>query len=766
MILDRLVHLGTSASAKESLNNLSPLDTQKEAEESFCIIQELQTILIKGQRPFMESLDLFAPWFNRLKKQATLKPLELKDVRHFCIEVMALQEIIENFDLEWVEGKKALLMKASEPLSAIDQVMTPDGNIKTDASERLYNLHSEKQNLKREVQNSLDKLVKKHELENILQDAYVTTREGRWVLPVKSGMRHQLGGIIHASSQSKQTVFMEPQEVIPINNRIRQLDVEIEEEIERLLRELTQYLGNKIDEFQTTQKTLLLFDIGFAKAQLAQQLRANPPQFHPSDLHLKQVRHPLLVLNEENVIPNTVYLNQDQRILLLSGPNAGGKTVLLKSIGLAAQMARCGLPICADADSRIPFFQKLHIAVGDSQSVDAHLSTFAAHLKVLNEATEAQGPQNMLLIDEICGSTDPEEGTALARSFIESYAQNSVFGVITSHLSPLKMGWDKGSGIINGSLEYDNKSGHPTYQFIMGVPGQSLAIQTAQRVGVSSYIIDRAMECLSPESKSYHKSLQEVEQFNIQLQTIKEHLKGELAEAQKMKNKYEALVLKFEKERTDMLNQALKRAERKVEKLIEHAKVDETFKKHKELQGLKNQLPELVKASNGKTQAQSKILSAEEFSQAYPPGSKVFVPSLGKDGVVQGRPNAKGGIPILSSSMRLVLHWEKLKPPQQASNPTIEVMRKKTPLGLSQAETDRVVDLRGINVEEAISQLETQLDRASLNQEERVKVVHGHGTNALKRSIRSYLSRSIYVKKWSAGAKDSGGDGVTWIELS
>ncbi|MCB0357023.1 MAG: endonuclease MutS2, partial [Bdellovibrionales bacterium] len=382
-IVDSLKKNATSELAKSELELTSPLSHPEECEQSFFNIFSAQNVLSFGKRPFMESLDLISTWLPRLKKAAVLKTLELKDIRHFCIETMALYEVLNLTEEDWNQTQKSRLMNASESLSAIDQIMTTDGGIRTDASELLYKLNEEKKNQSQQIQKTLDRLVKKFEMETVLQDKYVTNREGRWVLPIKSGMQHQFEGIIHASSHSKQTVFMEPQEIIPINNRLRQIDQEIDQEIERLLKELSEYLASQYDKFVETKDTLLFCDKEFAKAQLSDKLEASTCEFSENEFLLSDVRHPLLVLNNEKVVPNTVEMTAAQRILILSGPNAGGKTVLLKAMGLAAHMARCGLPVCSGPGSKIPFFKKIFVGVGDSQSVDEHLSTFAAHLKIL-----------------------------------------------------------------------------------------------------------------------------------------------------------------------------------------------------------------------------------------------------------------------------------------------------------------------------------------------------------------------------------------------
>ena len=764
-ILNRLEKFATSEPARNRLRALEPLANADEAERSFREILEAQSILSGGERPFMESLDLYSTWFQRLKRDAVLQTLELRDVRRFCIEAIALAEVIRSLQGRWIQSLKERLMDATEALSAIDQLMTPSGEIRNDASENLYNLHREKTQATRSLQTMLDRIVKSYDMEPVLQDKYVTTREGRWVVPVKGGMQRSLPGIIHGQSQSKQTVFVEPDEVVPLNNRLRQIDAEIEEEIERLLMQLSHYLSTQLLKFDSSHNVLLEADIRLAQGKLAEVLDASPPVFTEEVVDLVDVRHPLLVLKNENVIPNTVRMNPEKRILLLSGPNAGGKTVLLKSVGLASQMARCGLPICADEGSKLPFFTRLHVGVGDNQSVDAKLSTFAAHVKILDEATKATGSKQLVLIDEICGSTDPEEGSALARSFIERYANNKVFGVITSHLGPLKVGWDQKSGVINGSLEYNSDSGQPTYHFFMGVPGQSLALQTARRVGVDEKVLNRALDFLSPETKMQYQHLQEIEQMKEELQELRKQLVSETKEARENKKRYMDLIQNFRQDKDAWLERTVKKAEKKIDDLMEKAAVENVFRKHERLNEIKRDLPEVVKASSPPTAPKRKLETAEDFEKIYPPGSMVFIPTISQEGVVQGKANSKGEIPVLSNSMRLTIHWKELRPPHNVSNPTQNLIRRAGNVQVTLADSDRTIDVRGQRAEDAIAQIEIELDAAALASEDRVKIIHGHGTEALKKAIRSHLSRSVYVKKWKAAPPETGGDGVTWAEL-
>lgn len=764
LILEKIESYSTSETSKIKLSQIIPLKNAEQALQSFNEIEEAGLVIKTGVRPFMQSLDFFSQWNLRLKKKAVLKTLEIKDIRSFCLECVALAEAIKDFQSPWLASVKAEMMNAEEPLSAIDQLMTPNGDIRPDASERLYRLIQEKDKLRREVELSLDRLVKDHQMENYLQDKYFTSREGRMVLPIRSGMQHFVPGVIHASSQTKQTVYIEPEKVIPMNNRLRQIEVEIEEEIEHLLEEISKYLVHLNPEFDKTRDILEHMDFRLSQAQFSILVKAHGCEFSENEFDLIDLKHPMLALGKKEVISNSVQLTEEKSILLLSGPNAGGKTVLLKSIGLAAQMARCGLPICAEMGSKIPFFKDVITSIGDSQSVDEELSTFAAHLKILEKASTLKGHEHLILIDEICGSTDPEEGASLARSFIEEYSGNEVFAVITSHLSPLKTGWKETDKLINGSLEYDKISGKPTYKFIPGIPGESLAIQMAKRVGIDNKIVQRAIDLLSPTTRARLDGLEEIETLKKEIGNLQAHLKKQTAEAQNLKQKYEKMISEFEKNKDNLLHKELNTARKKVDEAISTVKAQEALNKHRQLQEIKFNLPEIVKAQTPDNE--SKLETVEDFAKKYPPGSKVYISSLSQDGLVQSAPNSKGEVLIMSNSMRLQLPWFELKPPGKPINPTSNLVRKSSQFTVALVDEDRSLDLRGKTVEEAIEELEVVVDRAFQNQEDRIKIIHGHGTEALKKGIRSYLSRSVLVRKWKAGTPENGGDGITWLELS
>lgn len=774
-VKERLVGFATSGAGKLELQKIAVCRNAEEARFTMRCVEQAGEVLSGGTRPFAESLDLFESWHSRLRKKAVLTVLELRDLRSFCLEILALHSTLQNHSNEWATQRRQQLVDAEPPLSAIEQVITPSGEIRSDASETLYRLFREKDQLRKQIESTLDRLVSAHEMREYLQDRYVTTREGRWVLPVRSGRQHAVTGVIHGSSQTKQTVYMEPEAVVPLNNRLRQIEVEIEEEIERILLQLSNYLGTLGEDFASSRQALLEADMRFACAQFATVLDAHSVEFSPDEFSLVDGVHPLLQLREKKPVANSVRLEPSTGILLLSGPNAGGKTVLLKTLGLAAEMARHGLLVCAKPESRIPFFTTILSGIGDAQSVFTELSTFAAHLELLQEAIGLQGPQNLVLLDEICGATDPEEGSALARAFLEEMGRRQVYAVVTSHLGPLKAGWRPEDRVVSGSLEVDTKSGQPTYRYLQGLPGDSLAIQTARRVGVARPIVDRATELLQPETRSRLAGLDQIEQLRSDIQVLQEHLRMEQKHAREEAEKLKAERAQLERDKADVLTRLQKETEREINELISQAKAVDSFRRHSELEQIKVQLPEIIKnrpAGQSSASSSAPPATAKEFAERVPTGTRVFVSSLRQDGIVQSAPNAKGEVIVLAGSMRLSLPWQELKPAAQPNNPTFEVLRKAGHWAQAAAagksgsgNSDRSLDLRGKTVEEALSELEKTLDDASVRGEDRIKIVHGHGTEALKRAVRTHLSRSSLVKKWKAGSPEQGGDGVTWAEI-
>ncbi|MFK8137169.1 MAG: Smr/MutS family protein [Bdellovibrionales bacterium] len=754
-ILNTLSDNASSSEAKSSLKNTKPLDSKADALASFKKTDSFAMVIRQnGGRPNLQNIEFAPPILKRLDKNAQLDSPELNLLRSFLYDLSSLGRILSEFDDDSLDEITEELIDPAAIIMKINKLITSDGDFKVDASPKLYNLYEEKKELKGSIHGLLDRLVKQHELEHVLQDKFVTTRDGRWVLPIKNGMQGKFPGIIHDTSQSKQTVFMEPQEVVVNNNRIKEISIEIQHEIDRLLKEISDLLYFHLDELKTSYKNCLDADISLAKAKLKLDANCNECEFSEESIELEQLSNPLLELSlgTGKVIRNNFSL-KESNTMILSGPNAGGKTILLKSLGLAAHMARCGLQISGRGKLVIPFFRSIHISVGDSQNITEGLSTFASHMVELNEATQLKGSKNLILIDEICGSTDPEEGSALAKSFIDEYIKNECFSMITSHLGALKQSWNKEYSILHASMEFDDETGLPNYTLLSGVSGSSYAWKTAKRMGVSGDILDRSLEYLSPETKEKNKKLSELEDLRTQLSQTKNQLELELKNVKQQKEKYKALVDKFKAEKDKRLDKSIKKAENRIEEELIKAREQKTT-----AFDLKASLPKIVKQKE-----EISVDSPESFNLYYPPGTMMYATNIQKNAIVQSKVSSKGEVEVLAGSMKISIPWEFLKPRTTDSKIKPE-KRKKFEFVGSSAESEistNKIDLRGQTVEEALKQLEENLDSATLNNQDKIEIIHGHGTQSLKKAVRSYLARSPYIDRWQAGGEKSGGDGVT-----
>ena len=744
--------------AKQRQANITPLATPELAQQSFREIQEAREYLkFHGNRPRLESIDELDSIKLRIEKNAQLEVKDLVCLRHFLFDQASLLRALSDMDSQWAQNHIAQLSDPRSSLAYIEQLITVSGEFRSDASEALYQAFQEKKALKSNIHNLLNRLVKQNELDGVLQDRFVTTRDGRWVIPVKSGMQSRFEGIIHDSSASKQTVFMEPQEVVKSNNRIKELDMEIQREIDRLLRQISDYFYQNHAALLRDFLLLVDLDMLFARAKLSLQIGARPIVFSEDCIDLKQMSNPVLEIQKkpgQNIVRNDLYLDADKMALVLSGPNAGGKTILLKSLGLVAQMARCGLPPAVGEDSQIPFFHKLWISVGDAQNITEGLSTFAGHMQELNKAAMEAGPDSLILVDEICGSTDPEEGSALAKAFINAFCDKKAFALITSHLGALKQAWQKNNRVEFASMEFDEASGRPLYQLLMGMSGSSYALKTAARVGVLASILEDAIEELSPETKERQKKLQDLDELKKQWTAAHRELAEQKKQANEKKITYEKKLAEWEREKDRLLDRSLREAQERID-----AEMEKLRQAKKTVFDVKADLPQIIK-----NKSESPIQSPEDFNQTFPPGSEVYATNIQKNAIIQSKANSKGEVEILANSMRLSVSYKYLvKRSSQASSRPVGKLQ--TPARPAHSKAVESIDLRGQMVEEAIARLQEFCDQALVEGTSKIKIIHGHGTGALKKAIRAHLARADFADSWKAGNEQDGGDGVTWVSF-
>lgn len=644
----------SSELAKNLIYETSPLKNAEQAIESFQNIEDVRKILKSKIEIHAQSLDEFDNWFSLIVKSSHIKSNTLHKIILFLYEVQHLKLMLNNQNENWATKNTKKLFSPANIIKKIQLIINEEGIIKTTASPELLSLYQEKQNLSHNIQKHLDKMVKNYDIEHILQDKFVTTREGRLVLPIKSGMQHNFTGIIHDSSNTQKTVFMEPQDLVNNNNTLMELTKKIDKEIIKILSIISADLYQIRQDLKQAHWVLLQSDVIFAKAKLANELKAFPVVFS-KQVKLFNLRHPLLLIKKINAVGNDISLNNDQRILLLSGPNAGGKTTFLQSFALAAYMASCGLPICANQNSEIVFFNHIHLILNDEQNLSAGLSSFSSHISSLNQACKLQGFSSLIIIDEICSSTNPEEAVALSKSFIEHYLEQNVFALISSHLSQLKYSWKDSSPIFQGSLNFSKKTG-PNYKFTPGHPGESFAFDIAKQVGVSDSILKKALNFLSPEQKNYFKALKDLEENKQEILELKNDLKKEMKIWEDNNKTLDTEKKDFAQLKKNKLQEVIEGAEEGMQNLISEQKVRKNIFKYEELKKMKENLPIVIKEN-----LQPKEKTLEYFKKHYTPGTKVFISGLNQYGIIQGQVNTKGEIPLLSQSMRITVHWTSLQ---------------------------------------------------------------------------------------------------------
>ena len=688
-------HLG-----KNKIRNLKAFQTPKEAMNYCKKIELIKELLLlnsyetqdhEHQEHFgvktlsMKSLDTYSLWKERLNKTSCLTVNDLQKLRNFLKECKNLKTFLQTSEDSEFKEIQSNIFNFTQALLRIDEFMTEEGEIQVTGSHLLHSLYIEKNEKIKEIQSLLNQFVKNHNIKSLLQDRFVTTREGRWVLPIKSGMRQHFNGIIHATSQSQKTVFIEPDVVLQINNKVQETSKAIEDEVSRLLTSLSEFLYTLKDNFEKSKEILLEFDLLLAHGKSSLELKTSTFEFKDI-FKFTDLKHPLLVLKsnskdaskgeckdefknepkdalQDEVIPNDLNLNKDNRVLLLSGVNTGGKTVFLKAIGLASQMARCGLPICAKKKSFIPFFKYIHVVINDSQSIEEHISRFAFHLESLNQCTQVSGFDNLILIDEICSSTDPEEGGALAKSFIQTYSLQNVYAVITSHLRELQESFQMNKGVTLGSFEFYPEEG-PTYKFLPGGSGHSFAIKIAERMGIEPKIIERAKAFLDPKKRASLDRLNEAENDYKEIKNLKTIWKKEIEKARKKQEDYELLEKEFVKEKEKRLLKIFKEVEETLKSRLDLIEKEDNLKRKEKLQALKASLPDIIKIPKN-PRCPHPPQSIQEFKTTFPPGSLVYVPSLREKAIIQALPNKKGEVTVLYQSMRLTLPWNELqKPPE------------------------------------------------------------------------------------------------------
>lgn len=664
------------------------------------------------------------------------------------------------------------LSDAPRVLDEIGSVFTEQGEISDNASPELARIRRDLRVAQQRVMDRLGHIITSAQYAKYLQEAIITQREGRYVVPVRAEARGRIHGIVHDSSASGATLFIEPLAVVELGNRVRELTLQEQREVERILRELTGLVAQHADEVDYTVETLAQLDLAFAKAKYSAALRATPPLIdtgsreQPAYLELIQARHPLL--EPDKVIPISLELQRAFSILIITGPNTGGKTVSLKTVGLLALMAQSGLHIPAQAGSRLPVYEGIFADIGDEQSIEQSLSTFSGHLKNIVGILRAANAKTLVLFDELGAGTDPVEGAALARAIVERLLERQIPALIATHYAELKAFAHTTLGVENASMEFDVETLAPTFRLTIGLPGRSNAFAIATRLGLERALVERARANVSQSDAELETLLAQLKKAREE--TLREQARAATAReaAEKASKQTRRELAETQRQRGEILRHTREQARAELEaargelKRLKQewreipATRDASKRAAHELDALENTLA--AKLPSPEPQRSAAARAVERIVV----GDQVYVPSLNQHGQV---------VAVGSELIVQVGAFRVNLPPAQVelqprAAPVTEP-RSQTRVVLPEVDSPGIeVHLRGMRADEALEKLEKYLDRAYLAGLPFVRIVHGKGTGALRKLARDFLQGSPLVASFQTAEPNEGGEGVTLAKLA
>jgi DNA mismatch repair protein MutS2 len=744
---------------------------------------EARSILAAGEVPPIGGAPGLEQTLARARKDAVLAARELlnlasmlkitRDVKRF-LEVRRestprLAELVE------------ILVEHRDFERNIEACLEPSGEVRDGASPTLAGARRDTHRIATEIQEKVSHYLRDPDITPHLSDNYFTIRNNRYVLPVRADSRGGIRGIVHDASNSGMTLFIEPEPLVDLNNQLKQAEITIEQETLRILRNLSRDAGSIADEVEANVSTLEVIDLAFARAGLAEELDAVAPEIGDEGiLQLPQLRHPLLP--PDKVVPSDMRLGADFTALILSGPNAGGKTVALKAAALAALFVRAGMHVPAAEGARVDLFDEVLAHIGDEQDLRENLSTFSAHMANLADITHRAADRSLVVLDEIGVGTDPGEGAALAQAVLEVLAERGARVIATTHYNLLKEMAEVDTRFANASVEFDSETLEPTYRLRMGLPGASAATSIAARMGLDPQVIARANELLNREDRQLDRVLAELSVSRSALEAEKREIAQLRTETEAVRDEHRAKLEKLQARRDklflamrDDLEHSFREAHEQVATVIRDLQRGGSAR---DAAGAREKLQAIAKdAETAQREAGLEVpaeesLNAIDWSRAAV-GDRVQIRDGGK-GVLSALPDQRGRVAVQLGSARLSVPMERvgaLEPSQQPqatgrATPRITVTRASSAGGQAvgpvdlESDADRC-DLHGLRVDEALDRLTYALDRAASAGRSSLAISHGRGTGALRKAVREYLRDCPYISHFAAAAQQDGGDGVT-----
>ncbi|MBQ7266553.1 MAG: endonuclease MutS2 [Firmicutes bacterium] len=771
-ILQLLAQKASSEMGKEKALSLLPYEDIKSiVSHQQQTSQALSMIFKKGSLPLGGLRDI-SPYLKRVNVGGYLNMGELLHISDF----IRVSERAKNYSLAENKNDEITVLKPffeslspqSDLQRSIDRCIISHDEMSDDASDTLRNIRKEIRVSGERIREKLNSILHSPLYKNMLMESVVTIRNERYCVPVKQEYKNSFPGIIHDRSSTGASLFIEPMDVVKLNNATAELKAREKAEIERILYALSEKVRERSEFLSYDLDTLAHLDFVFAKAELSLSMKGTEPKFNDKGyINIKKARHPLI--DKTKVVPTDIYLGKDFNTLLITGPNTGGKTVSLKTIGLFTLMGEAGLHIPAFDNSELSFFEEVFADIGDEQSIEQSLSTFSSHMTNIVYILKHVTPRSLVLMDELGAGTDPTEGAALATAVIKHLKSVDCRTVVTTHYSELKVFALSNEGIENASCEFDVQTLKPTYRLLIGIPGKSNAFAISQKLGLPDYIIEDAKGLISDSDIKFEDVITDLEISRKELALEQEKAASYRKEAEKLQKQIKEQSEKLEERKEKILNQAREEAAA----IISAAK-DESDAIVKQIRKL-SQKGDLKEAEKNRTRLKEnlekvsskikKARSTHKVPEKLMKGDKVIIHSMGSTGIVSEPADKNGNVTVKAGIMNIKIHISDLSldqsdyTPQKADKFASSIRKTKA------SSISGTLDLRGLLADEAIDKLDKYIDDAYLAGFTPITVIHGKGTGALRTAVQRYCEKSPHVKKYRDGEYGEGDKGVTVIEL-
>lgn len=775
-ILNTLSQYTQTSMGKRTTEQLKPSVQLEDVKQLLAATDQAYTVdRLKGSPSFGGITDITDP-LKRARIGGTLNPHELLAVANTISGSRRLKRFIaqihEDEPVEILYNLSDLISEQKPLEDAIKACIDESAEVMDSASPELAQIRRELRNGEVRIREKLDGMIRSQSVSKMLQDQLITIRGDRFVIPVKAEYRSYFGGIVHDQSGSGATLFIEPESIVAMNNKLRETRLKEEREIEVILQKLTALVGDQADLLAIDIDITGQLDFIFAKARLAHVMKASLPRMNDRGyLKLKKGRHPLIPI--EQVVPIDVELGNSYSSIIVTGPNTGGKTVTLKTIGLLNLMAMSGMFIPAEEGSQMCVFDAIYADIGDEQSIEQSLSTFSSHMTNIIRILKNMTPKSLVLLDEVGAGTDPAEGSALAIAILEHIHRMECRMIATTHYSELKAYAYERKGVINASMEFDINTLSPTYRLLIGVPGRSNAFAIAERLGLPGMILDYARGEVKEEDQRVEHMIASLEENRHAAETERGKAEVLRKEMEELRSRHTRELAKLEEQRDKLVDKARQDAKKIVDKARSEAEeIISDLRKLAQEEGASVKEHKLIAARKRLDEAepeQSRKPAGQRSAKAkrsIEPGDEVMVYSLNQKGHVVELAGSKEALVQLGiMKMKVSLEDLELVSPPASAKKT-QSQRHVTTIKRTRDENIRKeLDLRGANLEEALIEVDRFMDEAFLGNLGQVSIIHGKGTGILRTGIQDYLRKHKHVKSYRLGNYGEGGTGVTIAEL-